>query len=552
MLQDEDVTRQKLDSGGFRHDEDRIEKIQIVRSAGSSTTAKSSGDNETSAVNISDPLLTPQSLSSQRVVSNPGSSYSAPGLQLTDFVEDEIEANTGEPLVKNSDATTKTRPEKTTEMLPKTPFDVKALYEYSSPHDEDLEFGVGQIITITDEEDEDWYTGEYTNESGAKCEGIFPRAFVETFDPEAAPPRRRVQQSRPHTTSASAQRGNLQSDAETAIPSISHRVPPSSVSYKSTESPFKDRIAAFNKSASAPVVPFKPAGISGSSPSFIKKPFVAPPPNRNAYTSNSMPCGEDQPKPMSLKERMTLLQKQQQEQAGRLRGTKKLLGKSNSERVEESELQQTPQVEEYDLDEHGQKVPRSTHRQDSSASEAAITGALRYTANGGGRPEAESEYVGQGIGENESESWENTSPAYDTSLCPQAEDLPLFGKPLNTLGKLSSSSISFGPSVPFDEQFDVPVFSENVNEADMSGAGGTALCMERGERAEMKSHRSDKASQDDSESNDADSPEMLEVHEEKITRTRMEMQNLVEKLNGLLEVGQNIMMANQGAEVASD
>lgn len=67
-------------------------------------------------------------------------------------------------------------------------FKVKAIYEYSSPHEDDLNFGVGQIITITEEEDDDWYNGEYVDASGVKHEGIFPRNFVEKYEP-VAPPR---------------------------------------------------------------------------------------------------------------------------------------------------------------------------------------------------------------------------------------------------------------------------------------------------------------------------------------------------------------------------
>jgi hypothetical protein len=128
------------------------------------------------------------------------------------------------------------------------------------------------------------------------------------------------------------------------------------VSEKPASSSFKDRIAAFNKSAAPPIAPFKPGGLSsGGGSGFIKKPFVAPPPSRNAYvappkdvvpttklyrrdedpeikereaenTENAAKAGlvgsqddqdEDQPKPTSLKERIALLQKQQAEAANR-------------------------------------------------------------------------------------------------------------------------------------------------------------------------------------------------------------------------------------------
>ncbi|KAG9538259.1 hypothetical protein KCV01_g26696, partial [Aureobasidium melanogenum] len=121
----------------------------------------------------------------------------------------------------------------------------------------------------------------------------------------------------------------------------------------SKPSSFRDRIAAFNNAGAAPVAPFKPAA-----PTFVKKPFVAPPPSKNAYIpppkaepvqkiyrreedpdiqkeqaqadENAAKAGllpsdhpqsptgeedEDQPKPQSLKERIAMLQKQQMEQA---------------------------------------------------------------------------------------------------------------------------------------------------------------------------------------------------------------------------------------------
>lgn len=67
------------------------------------------------------------------------------------------------------------------------PFKVRAIYEYTSNHEDDLAFPVGQIITVTDDEDVEWYGGEYLDGSGVKQEGIFPRNFVEKFEPTAPP-----------------------------------------------------------------------------------------------------------------------------------------------------------------------------------------------------------------------------------------------------------------------------------------------------------------------------------------------------------------------------
>ncbi|KAH9432640.1 hypothetical protein MCOR27_004342 [Pyricularia oryzae] len=312
------------------------------------------------------------------------------------------------------------------------PFMVKALFEYSSPHEDDLPFPAGQIITVTEVEDEDWYTGEFVGDDGVKHEGIFPRNFVEKYEP-VAPPRptrtRPKKESEPTaatsppppapaaaaapepveeptpsepelplkaesqftsepveeapTASGNAPAASAASPpapepaapvpiaapsasnpkvepqatsppAPKVAPSASKPSGPPPVAEKPTGNAFKDRIAAFNRAAAPPITPFKPSGLGGSS--FIKKPFVAPPPSRNAFvpqpqsapaprvyrrdedpeikereqenqetaekvglapTTSNEGEDEDQPKPMSLKERMALLQKQQQEQAQR-------------------------------------------------------------------------------------------------------------------------------------------------------------------------------------------------------------------------------------------
>ncbi|KAK4100227.1 hypothetical protein N658DRAFT_104424 [Parathielavia hyrcaniae] len=319
-------------------------------------------------------------------------------------------------------------------------FKVKALYDYNSGHDDDLGFSIGQIITVTDEEDADWYGGEYIDEAGTKREGIFPRNFVEKYEPTAPPrPTRTRTKKEPESAPApvfeaaapavpsteppapAASEVEEASEHETATPPSetsstplpaaapavappppklaqpvqalqapappvpgpapapaapapqpaevdSARSPPAPkaapkpgpppVSEKPASNSFKDRIAAFNKAAAPPVTPFKPSSLSSGGTGFIKKPFVAPPPSRNAYipTAAQAPVAkiyrrdedpevkeqeaeateiagkaglvpaaptqegeatEDQPKPMSLKERLALLQRQQMETAAR-------------------------------------------------------------------------------------------------------------------------------------------------------------------------------------------------------------------------------------------
>ncbi|ROT41797.1 hypothetical protein SODALDRAFT_375 [Sodiomyces alkalinus F11] len=331
------------------------------------------------------------------------------------------------------------------------PFRVRSLYEYSSPHEDDLQFPPGVIITVTDEEDADWYGGEYVDNDGVKHEGIFPRNFVEKFEPQPPPRPTRVRtrkepevivpaqqqqqepqqqqpppvaipnepepepeanrESGPHLERDSApvaevehvepertdygkvqtqtpghapltSAASAESVAEpfttitsvppltkpaapvhSTVPSVPKSVPtqlkpagPPPVSSKPSSNAFRDRIAAFNKSAAAPIAPFKPVGLGAGAPGdpgFVKKPFVAPPPSRNAYVPppqqpaasrvyrreedpeikvreaeqhessekvglvSSEQAGENEPKPTSLKERIALLQRQQLEQAQR-------------------------------------------------------------------------------------------------------------------------------------------------------------------------------------------------------------------------------------------
>lgn len=290
------------------------------------------------------------------------------------------------------------------------PFKVKAVFEYTSPHEDDLHFPLGQIITVTNVEDDDWYDGTYVDDAGVTKEGIFPKNFVEKYEPTAPPrptraprPKKEVEpEPEPPREPSPPPQQVIEPEPEPepqpepepepeevhGIPAAQELPPPAPkpqavisparqtefspppvakpalsskpfasppVSEKPSGGSFKDRIAAFNK-ATPPPAPFKPAGFgSGGSNTFIKKPFVAPPPSKNAYVPvirdpppqkiykreedpevaasqaenqeqaeraglaprSDENDGEDQPKPTSLKERIALLQKQQMEQASR-------------------------------------------------------------------------------------------------------------------------------------------------------------------------------------------------------------------------------------------
>lgn len=117
------------------------------------------------------------------------------------------------------------------------PFKVKAVFEYRSEEPDDLNFDNGQIITVTEDDDADWYTGEYSTPDGMKKDGIFPRNFVEKYEP-AIPSRpvrapRKVPQPDPEP--------QPQSEAEPApaqetTPSVTNAPPPAHEPSKEAES----------------------------------------------------------------------------------------------------------------------------------------------------------------------------------------------------------------------------------------------------------------------------------------------------------------------------
>ncbi|KAF2864379.1 hypothetical protein K470DRAFT_267235 [Piedraia hortae CBS 480.64] len=270
-------------------------------------------------------------------------------------------------------------------------FKVKAVYDYSSEHADDLQFTEGQVITVTQEEGDDWYTGTYTDGTGTRHEGLFPKNFVERFEPEipVRPARpARTQEARPQAAEAAAlsspsvpppaeqpapplvqpeQPPVATSQSEKPVTSpLTERPPEKVAAAPAAEQPpadvrgetapkspppvapkssaFKDRIAAFNKAQQAPIAP-----VQFNKPQrndYIKKPFVADPP-KHSYVppvQKSEPIQkpvvhdqkptlaegqkrepsptqteEDQeaPKPLSLKERMAMLQREQEAQRSR-------------------------------------------------------------------------------------------------------------------------------------------------------------------------------------------------------------------------------------------
>jgi myosin tail region-interacting protein MTI1 len=219
--------------------------------------------------------------------------------------------------------------------MPAAPFKVKAVFDYKSAEPDDLNFPNGQIITVTAEEDDDWYAGEYVDVIGKKWEGIFPKNFVEKYEPEIPsrpnrparakkdaeptpavapvpadahgldvgdepPSKARETEMAPQFlakdnshqgaethAAARATQGVVQRPAPASTKPPIHspkpaanKPPPPQVAEKPDVGSFKDRMAMFNKPAAPPIAPFKPGGAGPGVSGFIKKPFVAPPPSK--------------------------------------------------------------------------------------------------------------------------------------------------------------------------------------------------------------------------------------------------------------------------------
>lgn len=222
------------------------------------------------------------------------------------------------------------------------PFRVKAVYEYTSGHDDDLKFPNGQIITVTDVEDADWYFGEYLDTAGNKQEGLFPKNFVESYEPETPPRpsralrakkeaepepepepaqpfkesqyleepgiRRPLQEQTTSTQPVAPRTRDVQSVNAAGPPADMIGAPPPSrasasgdvappprsvtdptvtkppkpapppVTEKPASGSFRDRIAAFNKSTAPPVAPMKPGALSSTSGSGFVKKAFVAPP----------------------------------------------------------------------------------------------------------------------------------------------------------------------------------------------------------------------------------------------------------------------------------
>ncbi len=250
------------------------------------------------------------------------------------------------------------------------PFQARATYAYTSEHSDDLHFDEKQVITVTAEEDEDWYFGEYKTADGELKRGIFPKNFVENL----APRRPRAKDIKSGKTAEKAEEvasilsttsqpassaepvpavtESAETEAEIASPrpinalpatipemKMSSRTEPPADTAPSAEEPsvdkgsgtFRDRIAAFNIPEKAPIVPHsKPKPPPAKKPSLSTHSYVptVPPTSstqqRPKPSTSTLPQTEpeesvqEDPQPLSsLKDRITKLQSTQLDSSGK-------------------------------------------------------------------------------------------------------------------------------------------------------------------------------------------------------------------------------------------
>ncbi|KAM3419723.1 SH3 domain-containing protein C23A1.17 [Cercospora zeina] len=405
-------------------------------------------------------------------------------------------------------------------------FKVKALYEFEAKEEDDLGFDGGQIIDVTEEIDENWLEGKYTDASGASQSGIFPREFVEKYEPPVpsrpSRPVRPKQEPVPEPVEAARAPESVEDihdvpavpaatkpplppvDTTPAVPAQEAvRSPPSNIRSPTlpSEPPaapkpapvepaapaakkppppiaaksnaFRDRIAAFNAPAAAPIAPMVPGGRSGAH-TFIKKPFVAPPPMGNSYVPppvKSAPIhkpyireedpeikrrreedqaaaeaagfsadasGEQQndaadaPKPQTLKERIALLQQQQLEQAQRRAegGHKKEKKPAPRQASESSEQGHLPDAE-AEADEHQDTTPHPRQSLEASAERPRVPSAQRKPSEpfSPGPAAPDSELVSDGNDADQSAAGETTEDDAGT-IGPEDSDETSAPRPL--------------------------------------------------------------------------------------------------------------------------
>lgn len=227
------------------------------------------------------------------------------------------------------------------------PFKVRALYDYSSEYEDDLNFSENTVITVTKVEDGEWYFGHYNLESGDKVQGLFPQNFVEAVAEPVIPsrPKRasvsKAEDMETHPVQEKSVQGEpeaTQVEAESeAVDEVTRKVAEVDLEPAKTggkKNALFNKIAAFNTQKSGPVLPgqlkeepqaqktyfgatssYVPSGF-GHKP--VKKATAVPVLQPETQTETEAPVPN-----LSLKERIALLRKEEEAAAHRSAEKKK-------------------------------------------------------------------------------------------------------------------------------------------------------------------------------------------------------------------------------------
>ena len=199
------------------------------------------------------------------------------------------------------------------------PFKVKALFDYNSPHDDDLNFLADEVITVTEEEDADWYYGEYHDKStGNLKQGIFPRNFVERITVELPPRPTRSGGGRKKIVEEHQPESPVEYQDDTPrVKSPPPLAPVAELSAPAVQSPVTSPIVASKASEAQTAIrrrepeaaqPPPPPPVAKAAPAFKPPPKQTPvPPAEKSAPSSSKPPPLE--KPSSFKDRLALFNK---------------------------------------------------------------------------------------------------------------------------------------------------------------------------------------------------------------------------------------------------
>ncbi|KAK6456741.1 uncharacterized protein RJT20DRAFT_126790 [Scheffersomyces xylosifermentans] len=254
---------------------------------------------------------------------------------------------------------------------PSPPFKVKAIFEYKSDYEDDLNFPLGQVITVTTVEDEEWYSGEYDGKTG-----MFPKNFVELIPTAPVPSSRPIKKAEtpapapvPASTESIKEEHSAAPETETEQrkPSIAvatqHNIPetktpsPSKVNFpvplpnQKINDPYsvKKQFVATGHSSYVPkIAPRDESNLTAHAlhdVSHSNQDIV-----RSSTVEDFEHAQEVEGPKLSLKERIALLQKRQQEEAEREEAALKKKEERKKKQADEKEKTRLKKAESQDAE----------------------------------------------------------------------------------------------------------------------------------------------------------------------------------------------------------